>query len=198
MTPQEVFEALSAPGLRAGLFVEVRLADGPIRVFSGIGEATTPDGLVWVGMGGVGRISAIETTEKIEAQGFSIGFQLGADMIASSFDTLMAAFTEARKTDVKRKEVFCNIGVFDDTGRLIDDRLILWGSGVGSHLTVSTTRASMSMTLQCEGRLTAAFPPNSEFLTDRDQKARYPGDRGCEGVGPLASGNKQAIWKAGV
>lgn len=199
MTRRELFAALSAPNIRAGLFVEIML-DEPVRAFSGIGNATTPDGRVWSGLGGVGRVSAIETTEKVEAAGFSVGFQIASGMVPNgSFDDLMAAYIEARKTDVKRRSVSLSLGAFDDLGGMIGDDLIPIGFGVGSHLTSSyQPGGSLTMTLACEGRLSAGFPLRASFLIDTDQKTLFPGDRGLEGVGPLASGGRLIVWRAGV
>lgn len=188
-------DALKSRGMVAAVFCEVLLDQGPIRTFAAIGEYETPDGRVWAGLGRFGAISAVSQAEKLEANGFQIGFSVGDEVTREDFGKVMEAFVADRRIEVRRAPVRLYVGLFEQTsGALID--FVLWGSGRASHLSTSWSRERLGMTLNVEPVIGSTIPTKGRFLTNIDQQLLAPGDKALEFIETLQTGGRVGKWRA--
>ena len=195
-------EALKSQSLQFALFAEVML-DTPIRVVSGFGQYVTDAGQAaertWLGTGQIGFVSAVKTSEEIQAEGFSLDLHVTAESISQeNFSTFAAAVAADRATEVRGKDVRIYIGVFEQNGALVENKITLVASGIGSALQTRLSRDEAIINLECEPKIAGAFPSKSQFLTDADQRAIYPGDEGLEYTSILAAGGRNGTWNAGI
>lgn len=188
-------DALRSRAIVAAVFCEVLLQQGPIRTFAAIGQYETPDGRVWTGLGRLGAISAVTQAEKLEANGFQIGFSVGDEVNREDFGKVMEAFVADRAIVVRRALVRLYVGLFDQTaGSLID--FVLWGSGRASHLSTSWSPERLGMSLNVEPLIGSTIPTKGRFLTNIDQQLLEPGDRALEFIETLQTGGRVGKWRA--
>lgn len=189
-------DAMKDRALNYMLLVEI-LLDDPIRVFSGFGEYTSPDGRVWLGTGQVGFFTPVQTSEEVSATEFSVGVRITDTVGEDNFGAFADAVDADMEVSVKGKSVKAYIGVFTETGELVENTLTLWAYGIGSTLETAITRDAVEFSIKCETRLAAAFPSKSLFLNDADQRSLFPGDRGLEFTTALASSGRIGTWSPG-
>lgn len=90
-------EALRARGVTGALFLELDLASGPVRAFSGIGSYTDREGHTFTGTGGLGRISPVQTSEGVSASAFTVSLDVSRGANEERFVELAAAMLADRQ-----------------------------------------------------------------------------------------------------
>lgn len=164
---------------RIGLAFLVRLGfiEGEIRLWNGSGDIIA-GGETWSGIGKLGGISSISSG--------------GGDVAAlvtltlSGIDDEITART-APSADIRGRPVKIYLQFFaGDTGKPLDDPSVVW-SGSMDLISVDQDATSNVISLACEGLFTNRSKPPAGMLTDMDQKARSPTDRGLEFVTAVAN-----------
>lgn len=82
-------------------------------------------------------------------------------------------------TEVRNRRVVLYQQWFDEAWQPIGDPYARW-AGTGDKLTGRRAAGKASVTLTAENILVAKYLPANGMYTDRDQQARFPGDRGLE------------------
>jgi hypothetical protein len=165
---------LSGSTVVGTLLVFFDFASAPKRLHSGFGDLLA-DGRVWQGLGGLGSVSAIESS--ISGTAPTVTFTLSGvgDGIARD---VVAAPTEIKGRACAVRLAFFTVDTLAPIGlpytlfRGTMDRLI--------HQAPSATNWTAQLT--AETRFVRRGLPPFGQLTDRDQQRRYPGDTGLKDV----------------
>lgn len=193
-------DALKSRAVVGTVFVEIDLAEEPVRAFGGIGTYQSPDGRTWSGISAVGRLSPVRTAEGVSAAAFTVGFDTAAvNADAEAFAEVAAAVLADRDVQVQGRRVRVYLGIFDATaGSLVGGALRQIASGVASHRSTSWSSASLSMTLHCEPLIGSMWTSRGRLLTHEDQQHLFPGDMGLEFKAIIANGGRNVVWNPGV
>lgn len=177
--PSAVAVALRAETVVAGVLVEMDFATGLQRVWSGIDPLTTSDGRVWSPVAHFGGVSELEEATALEAAGFTIGLRRPGEVGSDSAAAFAAAVQEARAEDVFGRDVTVYLQAFDAAT----------GAAVGAPQAVAAAimvqvedsfdgAGAAAIRVQCEHVLAPGRVGSAGWMTDVDQQARHPGDRG--------------------
>lgn len=183
--PPAILAELAKSTVCVSRLVFMDFVDAPRRWWVGFGALET-GGHTWQGTGAM-----------IAIDGIGAGIGTSADSVTftlSGVDPEIVALAAQARARVKDRRVVVYEQFFDnDTWQPIDepqveyvgkmDRMRFLGEGPGSASVVVTAESLWT------GRNRSPF----SLLTDRDQNARFPGDRGLERVAELV--NKSIIWK---
>lgn len=165
--------------LRAGAVAEAALvlmdfATGAKRWWTGFGDLTHA-GYTWQGVGDLIEIGAASTSYQINADPMTFTLAATPEMMA---------LARASTTAVRGRQVIVYTQLFAQaTGQPMGSPIALF-SGTMWQLTYTASAATgRQITLQAEGLFARRNAAPRGLWTDRDQQARYPGDRGCERMG---------------
>lgn len=179
---------------RVAIFVEMAFATGVMHVWSG----TVPifeNGIQWGPVGGVGRISALEERADLGARSFTLQLAMfAAEYDREDYFQFREAVRRARDTPVLGRAVRIFGRVYGVTeGIALEGALRLRKAGVMSAIRRNETAEACSIEIVCED-MTARFRKASNArLTDADQQARFPGDRGLEFAAGLGAGDGRSV-----
>ena len=157
----------------AALLVELDFANGPLRLWSGLGELTW-NGRTFTGAGDLAGVGEIVFTTEQRATGF--------ELTLSGVSTEMIAI--ARADQWKRRAAQVWLVVFDSARSTIIGEPISLGAARMDTLT-HTRGATASFRLSIETEQLAQRRPRPRRYTDRDQQQAFPGDRAFEFVPSL-------------
>lgn len=171
--------------VRVALLVEFDFADGVSRVHDGIGPLATADGRVWSGLGELGTIDGLE-----QALG---GSATQANLSLSGVSPDFIARAKHSKDLVEGRDVTVSLQFLDAlTEALLDGPLVVW-TGIMDRMTYNATGPGQrTIAVSAESPFSGRRRPAFALYTDRDQNARYDGDRGLEQVADLV--NKTIRW----
>jgi hypothetical protein len=192
---------IQAPKVAPIYLVSMQFSSGTIYVWSGIGSVTW-NGQTWLGIGNLGGISSIPSTELIQAQ--SIALTLNG--IPSAL--LADAISGCNQTYA----VNVYFGFLNPYGAIIGDPVLVFsGSMDVPTVTISGETASISIT--CENPLISLNLASNRTFTNDDQFIDYPTDMGFTfvpaiqdwngnwgtsgGSNPGSSGGSQAVSGGG-
>lgn len=180
--------------LRNGTIAEAVLcwmdfATGPKRWWAGFGDLQHA-GHIWQGTGEAISISDLTSDYQMSAEPLTVSLAATSEMILLAKDS-RAAVT-ARQIIVSSQlfatERLGAVGPWQPIG----SPMALF-TGTMSGLTYAAQGPNdRVISLQCEGLWVRRNAPPRGLLTDRDQQARHPGDRGLERVSIYT--NHQTRW----
>lgn len=165
------------------ILVEVQFASGPARFWTGQGTRTFDD-RDWQGVGSILSISEITRLQNGQADPFEVEIVAGDEIIRPG---LIEFADEAQDRELSVYLQFLN---YEADAALGAPWKIRDGLMRGATLTVDAE--TMKLTVACDTTASLRNRPAYGMLTDRDQKARYPDDRGLEFV--HAIDGREILW----
>lgn len=150
------------------------------------------DGLRWLTAGGqqwlgAGQLISIDGLEHAAGMGAS-----AATFRLSGVDATLLAIAADSRSEVAGRRCAVYWQFLDEsTGTALDDPIALW-VGTMDVMTFAAGVDAQSITLTAETRFSRRVRAPWGMLTDADQQARYPGDRGLEFMPTLIS--KTVDW----
>lgn len=165
------------------VLIEADFASGKHRLWTGIGTRSF-GGHDWQGVGNIIEISEITRLQNGQADPFEVSVVAAEDLLRLG---LIEFAEEAMDRELSVYLQFLN---FDADAPLGEPWKIRDGIMRGASLTVDAE--AQTLTIKCDTLASRRNRPAYGMLTDRDQKARYPGDRGLEFVHTIDG--KEILW----
>jgi len=162
--------ALEQPQVAWAYFVEMQFASTTMRV-TNFNKTFTWNSVDWIGLGALGSISEIKSSEKIEPNPVSLGLSI-AQSAWLAFG--IGAVEEYRGLPVKIYQ--CPL---TPEHLLIDSPLLAW-EGEMDVIAVSAQDEGGSITLRCEPPSKRLRRRNSLRVNAAQQKQRHPDDTGFD------------------
>lgn len=171
---ESILAAAAGRTVRTAMLVLLDFTSGPERLWSGAGTLVTKDGNIWKGIGDLGSIAGLDQAINGTAPECTITLS-GVDPQVSA--AAANSFAEARG-----RAFTIYLQFFDDVGALLDSPApigLLTMERLEVHFTGPQAR---DVVVHAENMFSARGFPIHGWLSDLDQQARYPGDRGCERI----------------
>jgi len=161
--------------------VELIFDSGPLRLWTGVGEATI-DGDTYVGTGNLLNISSIEETTELAVRGATI------TLSGVPSEVISLALQSAYQGRV------CNIyfGMVD--GNTYSNLTQIF-SGYMDEMNIEETSETSTIELKVENKLIDLERARTRRYTSAYQKSVYPGDLGLDFVESLQ--DKKVVWGRG-
>lgn len=154
-----------------------------MRFWTGVGERQL-GGEVWQGVGAIAEISDITRLENGQADPFKV-------KAASTPEVMSSALIEFEE-EASDRPLKVHMQFFD----LSEDTPLgapwLLRDGIMRGASLEVDEEAMSVSVACDTLTSNRGRPAYGMFTDRDQKSRYPQDRGLEFVGGL--NGKTIVW----
>ena len=182
MTTSTQQTALEKPVVRTAWFLELQFAAGTLRVCS-FGQTFAWGGYDWIGLGSLGKISAVEESAGVASSAMMFGLNVAQTSLLS-----LALGTVENYRGRAAKLYFCPLA---ENGVLIDTPEICW-RGTMDTMSVGVDGEEGQITLKCE---TSAFGIKripSLRLNAAQQKQRYPTDTGFDYLTDLIA--QPQVW----
>ena len=171
----EVAAAIAAPVVIPVLLIEGQFIGGRLNWWTGVGDLAWDD-KTWTGMGDLLGISEVEETDEIKAGG--VTFSL------SSVKTAKRSLALAEMQRGQPGKVW--LGLLDAVGAVIPSPRILFRGRLDTCMVQDSDDGETStLALSYEHELIDLERPRQVRYTDQEQKRRFAGDRGLEGVAAL-------------
>lgn len=164
----------------------------PMRLWTGNGVLRTLDGNDWNGVGQWASLSGIEQAVNGEAPEATFTLSgVDADILRLARDEYEA---EVRGRLVRLYIQFFGVDDPDDPGnqRVLDNPYPIWAGRCLAPSFAVDAAGERSVSLAAESLFSLRSRPRYAMYTDRDQQARFPGDRGFEFAPSLV--NKEVTW----
>lgn len=169
--------------VRSSLLVFFDFEDEPKRLWPGNGPIMH-GGYQWQGIGQLGSIDGLDQAYGSSAP--QMTFTL------SGVDAGIVTLAREASDRVFGRDVVVYIGFFDEAWQALDAPYAV-NVGIMDQMRYGARGATdRSVTVTAEGLWTNRRRPAFSLYTDRDQNARFPGDRGLEQIPSLI--NKTARW----
>lgn len=165
------------------LLIEVEFASGVQRFWTGTGTRNF-GGHDWQGIGNIVEISEISRLQNGQADPFQVSFVASDDVIRLALIEFAAEALDRPLT------LFLQFLNFEADSPLGSPWQIRDGVMRGASLTVDPQ--SQTLVIKCDTLSSRRNRPSFGMLTDRDQKARFPEDRGLEFIHSLDG--KEITW----
>ena len=180
----EIISLLSMTSVRSAWLIHLDFLNAPMRIWEGTGLLTTKDGKEWAGLGELGTVTGLEAAIGTAAP--------VANFTLSGVDKSLMAQAVDTATQVTGRDATVYGQFFDDDFKPFGGVFAIW-SGIMDQMTYSADGPTdRTINLSVEGLWTRRGRPAFGLYTDRDQRRRYPGDRGLEQVSALI--NKTVTW----
>jgi hypothetical protein len=172
-----VQEAIAGRALRAALLIEFEFQSSTERIWPGNYTLTTPDDKTWRAVGVLVSVDGLRTRVDLAAE--ALTFKI------SGVDAAMIAI--ARQGADEAKGYSCNVYLqfFNESWEILDSPILLKSAIMDqiNYRTVGPTQRDITLT--AESIFVARNYAPYAYYTDRDQNARFPGDRGLELIGSM-------------
>lgn len=179
--PSGTAEALLAPQLIPIGLVQLAFGSGTVRFWTGFGPIEW-NGFTWTGTGTLGQIGQMEETPESRAA--------AVQLTLSGIPPEVLAIANAE--DWQGREARIYYGVLDESRQFVGEPFQLRRGIMDQMTLVEGTEASIVLTIESPdidlGRNKA------RHYTPEDQRAEYPGDRGCDAVALLQQWD--GIWNS--
>lgn len=152
------------------LLFEGLFSSGYVRIWSGYGDLSY-GGNVWIGVGLLGSVSAVQETAEVQANGITVSLT----GIPSEFISLVLNESEQGKSG----KVF--IGFMDVNNALIADPYMMFEGKLDIPAIAEEGETSV-VSITYESRLINLQRPRESRYTNEEQQHEYPNDLGCEYV----------------
>jgi len=184
MTARDDLLAIPDELLRSGAIAEAVLcwmdfATGAKRWWAGFGPLDHA-GHIWEGTGDLISISDLTTDYQMSADPVTFSLAATAEMVALAVNA---------KAAVRGRQVVVYSQLFRTVAhegngpwQPLGQPMALFSGTMGPMTRTKEGPANRQLSLQCEGLWARRNAPPRGLLTDRDQQARAPGDKGLERV----------------
>lgn len=191
LTPDTIAQ-LTSSVIRPIFLVSLAFANETVYVWSGVGTLSW-NGQSWLGIGDLGKISAISETTAVEAQGITL--------VLSGFDSNLLSESMTQITTGGAATVY--FGFLSATGTVIDNPIIAY-SGMMDQSQIKMGTTTSTITIDVENKLTQLNRSRGGRYTDADNRARcarfataaqiaaMPSDGCCKWVPYLQ--DKSLVW----
>lgn len=178
---------LAGHTVRVALGVAFAFASGTMRVWRGFG-VVDHGGFAWSGLGELGSIGDFEMGPGLPTQ--------PVEMVLSGVDAALLAILPEQEAEVRGRAARVHLLIFDDDWRPLNEPYVL-RTLIMDRMSweLDMENATAIITLTGEPLLATKHLAPHGNLTDHDQTARAPGDRGLERAG-LYSSYTTAPWAA--
>lgn len=141
------------------------------------GPLRTADDQIWEGTAGLGEISGLATPIGTTAP--VVTFKM------SGVDSRVAALARLASSTVKGRDASVFIQVFTEDWGLLGSPIHIWDGELDLMRYRAEGGGVYTVSVTAETAWVKRNKPPFGYLTDTDQKARFPGDRGLEQVSSL-------------
>jgi len=152
-----------------------------LRLWTGVGSITGPDGQTFTGGGQLLGISPIEESTGVQAVGFTV--------MLSGMPTALISIALASVRQGKAGTLW--LGCFDSSGALIADPYEV-DTGRFDIILIEDLGETCTIAAQYESRLIDLERSRDRRYTHEDQQIDYPGDNGFDNVASLQ--DMQILW----
>lgn len=175
--------ALAGRTVRCALLVYLGFTSQEMRVWVGSGRLTA-GGHEWSGLGELGSISNLELPLGGTAPVTTLGL--------SGVDPDLVGKALAASDEVKGRPAIIYLQLFDEGWQVLDAPYALL-TGLMDQIALKAPGEGLrQITVTVEWLFTRRAIPPFAMLSDRDQKALFPGDRGLEQMAAMQ--NKSTAW----
>ena len=169
---------LSSRQVRTAMLVHLDFKSGPMRVWTGFGSIET-GGYTWSGLGELGKVGAIE----IPANGNAPTVTFTLSGVAPG----MIAKALSARDETYDRDVVVYLQHFDETWAPVDGPIPLYFGRMDVMKARATSQTTRVVEVTAEWLFSRRTIPAFAYLSDRDQKARVPGDLGAAFVSSMQS-----------
>lgn len=173
--------------VRRARLVLFHFVSGPIGLWNGFGRLETTDGRIWLGLGGLGKVSGV--SQSINGKAPELRFTV------SGVDETFAGKVKGEAEEYFDQPVTVFSQYFTPDAQCLDAPYALtWGIMRGMEATRSGEDGHFvrTVSISAEGPFASKKRAPFGYVTDRDQQNRFPGDMGMSRVGGIDA--KQYKW----
>lgn len=153
------------------IFYEGEFQGVTVRFHSGVGSLSW-NGETWTGAGDLGRISTVEESAEVKANGVTVGL----NGLKSSL--LSNALQNARRSKPCRMW----LGFLDAAGAVVSDPYLVFRGFLDQPKLKPSAEDKAELSINYENRLVRLQKPNIRRWTHEDQRSDFPTDKGFEFV----------------
>ena len=180
---QAILDQIAARQVRRAALVKFEFLSQTMRVWAGVGPLVTTDGETWSGVGTLVNISATSFAPGGAAGQLTIGLD--------GVDPQIVTLARSERDELAGRFVTLYLQYFDAAWQPVGAPKARW-LGRMDTLTISLPMPEgedgervRSVTLTAESWAEDRSRPAYGFWSDRDQRKRFPGDKGLERVAKL-------------
>ncbi len=179
---------VNSPVIHPAMLFDLTFADNIYHVWLGIGSlvVTDPVTLVqttYLGVGTLGKLSAIEEGVTVEARGINLTL--------SGIDPSLLAESMGEINLASRAKVY--LAFLSSAGQLVDNPICIF-SGIMDAPQIDMDTKTASISIDVENKMVDLNRSRGGRLTDQDQRARYPNDNGLKWTS--YNTDRNLVWKA--
>lgn len=174
--PATVDAVLAGRTVRAATLLQLDWLSSTSRVWLGNGTLDA-GGEEWGGVGQLVSLDGLTQRNDLSASAMTITLSgVDADLVSKARNSA---------TEAKGRPATVFIQFFDEDNQVLDDPIAVYSGlmDVVTYKATSATERTISVTV--EGIFAARNSAPFAYYTDRDQQARFPGDRGMEEIASL-------------
>lgn len=173
--------------LNAGVLCYFGFASGAQRVSLGAGDVTTHDGARWRGIGDVVSIEGGGQQAGVVATNMTLTLAASSDDLT---DDVIARALDSEH-EIYGRTFFMALQFFDAAWQPVDAYRVVY-VGFMDRMSFRRTAGLRQVELNIESPFVRRRTPRLQTFSDRDQRRRYPGDRGLEFLSSLK--DKSVTW----
>lgn len=181
-------QALLAAGsvVNRAVLVKLEFTSATQYLFEGLGQLAA-GGTWWTGFGELVKVEGLEQPMR--------GSAPVATFTLSGVDPNFVSYASNSASEVTGRPISVYIQFLSERLKALDNPVAIYTGTMGVMTFSGTGPRERSISVTAESLFSDRASAPYSFLTDVDQKARYPGDRGLEFAGSLR--NKTVNWLRG-
>lgn len=184
----EAIATMKAGGtINASVLHFLDFTSGAMRVWHGFGPLVTADGHTWSGIGEVVSIEGGGQQAGVVATNLTLTLAADSDLVTDD----MVARALASETEVYGRRYYMALQFFNEAWQPVDSYRVVY-VGVMDRMTFKRNRDLRQITLNVESPFVRRRTPRLQTFSDRDQRSRYPTDKGLEFISSLK--DKTVTW----
>ena len=185
--PEAIALMRAGGNLNIAVLHYLAFANGPAYRWQGFGPFTT-QGITYLGIGDIVSIEGGGQQAGVVANNVTITMAAGSDLLT---DPLLIRVMQ-QQTLVKGYRYTMSLQFCDEKWQPVDTPRVVY-VGVMDQMTVKRSPEVRQIILNVESPFVRRRVPRLETFSDRDQKSKYPNDRGLEFQSGLK--NKMVSWR---
>ena len=187
MKMPEAIALMRAGGtLNVAVLHYLNFADGAAYLWQGFGPLTT-QGITYQGIGDVVSVEGMAQQAGVVATNLTITLAAGSDLLTDPLLTRVLS----QQSLVKGREYQMSLQFCDEKWQPVDTPRVVF-VGAMDQMQIKRTPETRQVILNVESFFVRRRVPRLETFSDRDQKSKYPNDKGMEFQSGLK--NKIVTW----